>query len=311
MNLGGQPNNEIWYTTTDGVAVTLGSQDFGANILTHTYEDGYGVITFDSAVTHIGEFAFRGSTLESINLPSRVTEIGYGAFWDCTSLPSITIPDSVTEIGDYAFYYCSSLTSVTIGNGVTSIGQEAFEYCSSLTSVTIGNSVNKIGFRAFGSCDSLTSVYINDLASWCSIQFYDTMANPLHKGVSLYINGDIVYDELAIPDNITRISDYAFYGLGATLSSLTIPSNITDIGAYAFGDCEIYYLNIEEGFYRQIGDYAFGSGIRASVYLYGAPTMSVGTDIFGSNYADVSIYVPGEYLEEYQALLPQYNITGE
>ena len=78
-----------------------------------------------------------------------VTNIGSGAFRDCTGLTSVTIPNSVTSIGDYAFYRCASLTSVTIPNSVTSIGDYAFYDCSSLTSVTIPNSVTSIGDRAF------------------------------------------------------------------------------------------------------------------------------------------------------------------
>ena len=45
-------------------------------------------------------------------IPNSVTEIGYYAFYYCTSLASITIPDSVTSIGNCAFYDCASLKDV-------------------------------------------------------------------------------------------------------------------------------------------------------------------------------------------------------
>lgn len=45
-----------------------------------------------------------------------VKEIGYEAFYRCTSLASIEIPDSVTSIVDKAFYNCKSLESITIKN---------------------------------------------------------------------------------------------------------------------------------------------------------------------------------------------------
>jgi len=45
-------------------------------------------------------------------IPNSVTEIGYGAFQDCTGLTSIVIPNSVTEINDFAFYECTGLTDV-------------------------------------------------------------------------------------------------------------------------------------------------------------------------------------------------------
>lgn len=84
-------NNEIWYTSSDGNIVTpYNTNVFGANIVSNTYSDGKGVITFDDDITTIGDCAFI----------------------ECSSLTSVTIPDSVTKIGVYTFYNCSSLTSV-------------------------------------------------------------------------------------------------------------------------------------------------------------------------------------------------------
>ena len=112
--------NEIWYTSSDGAVVEpIYADVFGANIVSNTYENGKGVITFDDNVTSIGEWAFYA--YEETAAGRRLT--------------SITIPDSVTSIGYAAFAYCSSLTSVTIGNSVTSIGEMAFYNCSYLKEV--------------------------------------------------------------------------------------------------------------------------------------------------------------------------------
>lgn len=100
-----------------------------------------------------------------VNIPPRiqnlpVTNIGYGAFADYSSLTSVTIPDSVNAIRDLAFDGCKRLTSVTIGKSVASIGDRAFAGCASLTSVTFGNGVTSIGELAFDGCKSLTSITI-------------------------------------------------------------------------------------------------------------------------------------------------------
>jgi hypothetical protein len=124
----GQPNNEIWYTSSDENVVTPYSTSvFGANIVSNTYENDRGVITFDNSITSIGGRAFS----------------------NCTSLVSITIPESVTNIGRYAFEDCSSLTSVNIPNSVSSIGSSVFHNCSSLASITIPDNVTSVGSYAF------------------------------------------------------------------------------------------------------------------------------------------------------------------
>ena len=102
-----QPDDEIWYTSTDGNIVTPQAIDFGTGVtvVSNTYEDGKGVI----------------------KLSGNVTFIGKSAFANCTGLTSVVIPDSVTTIGNQAFDNCSGLTSVTIPNSVTSIGADAFK----------------------------------------------------------------------------------------------------------------------------------------------------------------------------------------
>ena len=160
-----------------------------------------------------------------------------------------------TGISSSAFSGCTSLTSVSIGNGVTSIGDYAFSGCTSLTSMSIGNEVTSIGSSAFYNCDSLTSVYITDLAKWCEIDFGGFYANPLRYAKNFYLNGELV-TELVIPEGVTSIRDYAFYGC-TSLTSITIPDSVTSIGDYAFRGCtSLTSVSIGNGV-TSIGDYAF------------------------------------------------------
>ena len=63
-----------------------------------------------------------------------MTIIGNGAFCK-SSLQSIDIPNKVTTIGNQAFCFCSKLESIDIPNSVTKIGEKAFESCSLLKDI--------------------------------------------------------------------------------------------------------------------------------------------------------------------------------
>lgn len=75
------PNNEIWYTTTDGKTI---SKSFDTDdLVSHNYNNGRGVLKFRNSVTSIEDCAFYG----------------------CSGLTSITIPENVTWIGDKVIIY--------------------------------------------------------------------------------------------------------------------------------------------------------------------------------------------------------------
>ena len=64
------PDNEIWYTTNDGNVVNPTHPDaFGVNIVSNTYENGKGVITFDGTITTLGEGSLAFLNFETLTFP--------------------------------------------------------------------------------------------------------------------------------------------------------------------------------------------------------------------------------------------------
>ena len=172
------------------------------------------------------------STVDYEGITYNVTKIGEQAFCYCENVTSISIPNSITDIGDRAFMSCS-FESIIIPNSVKSIDYEAFYHCRKLASITIGNGLEKIDRKAFEDCISLNKVVIKDLAAWCGVEM-DYTSNPLQYAKHLYSDENTEITELVIPDGITSISAYAFYGC-SNITSLTIPNSVEFIGPDAFG----------------------------------------------------------------------------
>ena len=220
-------------------------------------------ITIPSSVKHIGNYAFAScSSLESIFIPTNIMSIGDGAFKDCLMLKLISLPDGLEQIGAHTFSGCSSLTSITIPNSVRNIGENAFKDCSSLTSIIIPDCITSIGEYAFFGCSSICSIIIPDtitsIGNWVfsnctSLALITLKASSIESFCESNINmllhsaqclakrhlliNDIDTEELTVPESVTTLKDYAFYGC-SNIVTVTLPATLIQIGEHTFDDCE-------------------------------------------------------------------------
>ena len=122
------------------------------------YVNGFGgnsnvkYVHVPDGVTTIGNEAFNGSSLQSIDLPSHLHFIDEWAFYYCTSLTRVSMPATLDTMGEGCFHSCSHLTSVVIPDGLHTIPEGAFFMCTSLSDITWGNAVEVIDTCAFGDC---------------------------------------------------------------------------------------------------------------------------------------------------------------
>ena len=124
----------------------------------------------------------------------------------------------------------------------------------------------------------MKAVNIKDLSAWCGINYCrdliknrivtgDETGNPLYYAHHLYLNGEEIKD-LVIPDDVSRIDDYTFYG-GSGFTSLVIPKNVTNIGQRAFYGCRGLTAIEMPKSGISIGPYAFhGAAIKKNNNKY-------------------------------------------
>ncbi len=142
------------------------------------------VFPTDATSLTIGDYAFHGIALNSLLLPSSVTQVGDYAFatcpnlYDvemeglnatchfgnnvferCSALQHVTLSEKVENIGDYMFNQCGLLESIRIPNTCLTIGSSAFQFCYSIHEVTIPEGVELIKLNAFEGA-GLTDLYI-------------------------------------------------------------------------------------------------------------------------------------------------------
>lgn len=107
------PNNEVWYTTTDGNITTPRYTNMGANLVSNTYENGKGVMVFDGDVTKAKSSSFQGdATLKTITLPNSLTLIDSAAFYNCPNLTTVSLSSNLTTVNNMGFSSCPLLTTV-------------------------------------------------------------------------------------------------------------------------------------------------------------------------------------------------------
>lgn len=103
---------------------------------------------------------FSSCPLKSVYIGGNITygtsaDDGYSPFYRNTSLETVRITDKETEISENEFYGCTSLKSVSMGDGIDTIGKYAFSGCSALESFSFGTGLKSIGDEAFSDCTGM------------------------------------------------------------------------------------------------------------------------------------------------------------
>ncbi len=154
------------------------------------------------------------------------------------------IPDYDEYIAAPWFDYADKIKSLIITDGITGIGDSAFGGLPAVETVTIGKNVAFIENAAFGLCTSLVSFTVDaDNTEFSSVD--GVLFNKEQSVLIAYPCGK--NGNYAIPDTVSVIGEYAFYGC-CNIESMVIGSNVTEIGDAAFALCSNIAVAVNFGY---------------------------------------------------------------
>ncbi len=265
------PDNEIWYATSDGTVCDINRETpFDANVVSNTYHNGHGIITFDAPVTRINRYTFNGPfALTELYLPDCIEYLGYYAI-SYNKLSTLRIPKNLKQVETgglfnldlYSFsgeqvsedgkcviidgvlcgFAPKGIKEYTIPKGVKTIGGGVFPG-SEIENIHFPEGLETIDAYAFQSCRRLKSVTLpSSLKELGPYAFnFCTSIDGFYGNPAFHTEDNkclIMHSQQSIPG--PWISRFVGYGL----SEYTIPDGIVSIDYYAFDSDDLIRVTI-------------------------------------------------------------------
>ena len=277
-------------------------------------------MVIDSGVTSIGDYAFEGCDLSSLELPGSLTHIAANAFHNCYSLTNLTVDPANTcftvedgvlynkEKTELLFCLSSRRGILIIPDSVTAIGDNAFEGSGAeLTYVLVPLSVTSIGNSVIDDMPFIW--YAGNETQWNQITFgendftyiriqYNHSLNDDMDSGTCGVNGDNLTWTMG-SDGVLTISgsgamaDYAFdegpdinapyVNYFMSISSVVIESGVTRVGAYAFNAFHTLESVTIADTVTSIGRAAFGNCVNLTSISIPDSVTEIGDGCFYDN----------------------------
>lgn len=257
-------------------------------------------------------------SLKEVEIPEGVVSLGDAVFYSCSNLEEISFPNTLESIGAGCFQSLQKVKSMELP--VKSVGPDTF-------TETFIETVKFTGELTSIEADAFTNAYIGELYLPESVSSIDTMAftnggyakltvdenNPWYcsDDNTLYTkdhttllkypcNESVQPGTITIPETVTTIGDYAFYGLTYTEDEenpennylvLELPPSVSQIGKRAFGNSNITQISIP-GSVEEIPEFLFASARGMKVLELAEGTKTIDAKIFIGHQTLETIKIP-------------------
>ena len=217
-----------------------------------------------TTVVIIEKWAFWGTDIEKIYIPSSVTGIECGAFCNCRRLKEVVISEGLQWIGAWAFQGCP-FTEIKLPESLEEFSNEVFIGCEHLEKFHIPKNVQIIDGYLFSGCNNLKEITVdpdnklfdsrincnaiietktNTLIAACSKSFIPDGVKFIRRGAFAGLDG-LKY--IIIPKSVGRIQDCGFHG-NENLESIAFMGPIKRLEKTSFEGCvSVKKLLLTEG----------------------------------------------------------------
>ncbi|MCL2063388.1 MAG: leucine-rich repeat protein [Candidatus Cloacimonetes bacterium] len=216
-------------------------------------------------------------SLDNIKLPEDLAVLGENALSDCISLKRITLSPNVIMLNNRAFAGCINLEDIVLSEELTKITHYVFLNCSSLETIYIPSKVNEIGIGPFKGCSKLHNIIVDPKNRY--FRSTDGILFNKNKSTLLIYPSNKDFVEYEVPDSVTNINGYAFYG-AIRLKKIILHDSLNTINIGAFSNCtSIEKIEIPDGV-TKIDDSVFRGCINLKEISIPPSVVDFGWEIF-------------------------------
>ena len=246
--------------------------------------------------------------VETVDIPASVETINEFALY-YTKISHLTLPATLRKVDRQSIFFCQNLTQLDIEEGLEEINHYAFNGCSAIEEMHLPASLVNVGYGIFCNCTALRSVDISEASP-----LYSTDNNMLFSKDGTRLLRQLADDkeDYTVPKTVTTIDQGCFRYLN-NLQRLTIPESVTSIGNYVFYGCKaLTDVYCQASIPLRLGNYVFALTDLSQVTLHVpegsryAYSVSTGWNQFGTIVDDLPYTSPST---DYYLYHNTFNVT--